>query len=189
MRAPVAAPCLLAFSCLAWCAAAPAQVPRASAVVEPHAYASLEPVPRGRVFEIAVVARIRPGFHLNAHEVSQDYLIPTQLEAALPAGFRLRETRYPPGVLRKFRFSPAKLSVYTGSVVLRMRLEALSAAPLGRRELPLALSYQACNEEACFPPVKVPVSAEIEIAPAGAAARAAHASLFPASPPKSVPAH
>ena len=69
-----------------------AQLPKASSVVEPHVYVSLAPVPRGRRFEIAVVANIRSGFHLNAHEVLQDYLIPTSLEAELPPGFRVLVT-------------------------------------------------------------------------------------------------
>src|ERR1022692_1240966 len=40
---------------------------RAASVLQPQAYVSLEPVPRGRAFEVAVVAKITPGFHVNAH--------------------------------------------------------------------------------------------------------------------------
>ena len=186
--------CLLllsvAASCLAVsCGKGPAQVtaqstplPRANMVVSPRAYVSLQPVPRGRTFELALVAKIRPGFHINAHEVLEDYLIPTALEAELPAGFRALETVYPPGVLRKLRFSATQLSVYEDSVTLRMKLQAQPDAPLGPNKLPLTLRYQACNEEACLPPVKLPVTAEFEIAPAGAAARPANPDIFAAPP-------
>ena len=190
-RAPA---CLLvlsvAASCFALsCAKGPAEVtaqstplPRANMVVSPRAYVSLQPVPRGRTFELALVAKIRPGFHINAHEVLEDYLIPTALEAELPAGFRALETVYPPGVLRKLRFSATQLSVYEDSVTLRMKLQAQPDAPLGLNKLPLTLRYQACNEEACLPPVKLPVTAEFEIAPAGAAARPANPDIFAAPP-------
>lgn len=163
------------------------QLPRASAVVAPRAYVSLAPVPRGRAFELAVVAKIRPGFHINAHEASGEYLIPTTLEAELPAGFRALGTLYPPGVLRRFKFSPAQLSVYEGSVTLRMKLQAPPDAALGARQLALTLRYQACNEEVCLPPVKLPVSAELEIAPADAPARPVHHDIFSVSPPTRTP--
>lgn len=155
---------------------------RASEVVEARAYVSLAPVPRGRAFELAVVAQIRPGFHINAHKPAETYLIPTALEAVLPPGFRRLETIYPPGVLRKFEFSPTKLSVYEGNVTLRMKLQASPEAPLGAHELALTLSYQACDNEACLPPVKLAVTADLEIAPAGAPARLAYPSIFQTPP-------
>lgn len=158
------------------------QLPRAAGVVEPRAYVSLEPVPRGRAFEVAVVAKIRPGFHINAHEVSQNYLIPTSLETELPPGFRALDTVYPPGVPRKFEFSPEKLSVYEGSATLRVKLQALPDAPLGAHQLALKLRYQACNNEACLPPVKLLVIAEFEIVPAGTPARPAHSAIFRGQP-------
>ncbi len=157
-------------------------LPRASEVVEARAYVSLAPVPRGRAFDLAVVAQIRSGFHINAHKPTETYLIPTTLEAELPPGFRRLETIYPRGVLRKFEFSPTKLSVYEGSATLRMKLQAPPEAPLGAHQLALTLSYQACNDEACLPPAKLPVIADLEIAPAGAPARLVYSSIFRTPP-------
>src|SRR5205807_10532276 len=94
-RAPA---CLLVLSVAASCFAVscgkgPAEVtaqstplPRANMVVSPRAYVSLQPVPRGRTFELALVAKIRPGFHINAHAVLADCLAPPALDPALPAG-------------------------------------------------------------------------------------------------------
>src|SRR6267378_4942212 len=59
--------------------------PPAVSVLQPQAYVSIQPVPRGHAFEIAVVAKISPGFHINAHEPSEEYLIPTKIMADLPA--------------------------------------------------------------------------------------------------------
>lgn len=180
----------LGFHCPPLGLAQGSQLPRASSVVQARAFVSLEPVPRGRVFELAVVAETRPGFHINAHQISEDYLIPTTLEAELPPGFHALATIYPPGQLRKLKFSPEKLLVYEGSITLRMRLKAASDAPLGPHQIPLSLRYQACNQEACLPPVKISVTAALEVAPAGAPARRARPDIFAVGPrPKTAQAH
>jgi thiol:disulfide interchange protein DsbD len=154
------------------------KLPPAKDVVKPKAYASLDKVPRGRAFDVAVVAEIMPGFHVNSNKPSEEYLIPTQLLPALPAGFKVLGTTYPPGKLAKFEFSEKKLSVYEGRFTLRMRIQAPAGAPLGKTTLPLALRYQACNDFACLPPVKIPVALEIELAAAGAFARPTHPEIF-----------
>jgi hypothetical protein len=154
------------------------KLPPAKDVVKPKAYVSLDKVPRGRAFDVAVVAEIMPGFHVNSSKPSEDYLIPTQLLPALPAGFKVLGTTYPPGKLTKFEFSEKKLSVYEGGFTLRMKIQAPAGAPLGKTTLPLTLRYQACNDSACLPPVKIPVALEIELAAAGASVRPIHPEIF-----------
>jgi hypothetical protein len=150
----------------------------AKTVVQLRGYASLEPVPRARRFDLAVVAAVKPGYHLNAHTVRHPYLIPTELDADLPAGFRLEQISYPPGELLKLSFSPEKLLVYTGSVTLRARVAVSGDAPLGLQKLPLVVRYQACNERMCLPPVKLPVTVEVRVVPSGTPARPAHPEIF-----------
>jgi hypothetical protein len=159
-------------------AAAQGGIPRPETVVTPRSYVSHEPVPRGREFEIAVVADIRKGFHINANKVLQDYLIPTSLEAELPKGFRLVEADYPPGKLWKFDFSPEELLVYEGRVTLRLKLEAAADAPLGTVKLPLRLRYQACNDTMCLPPVRKTFDVEFDVAAAGAKTQPLHPQIF-----------
>src|SRR5215471_20858092 len=81
------------------------QVPAARDVVKPAAFASFDPVARGKAMEIAVVMKIRDGYHVNARETTFDYLIPTDLKAEAPAGIKTGEVRYPKGALRKFSFA------------------------------------------------------------------------------------
>jgi DsbC/DsbD-like thiol-disulfide interchange protein len=161
-------------------AAAPQEsaMPPASAVVKPLAYVSLEPVPRGRTFELAVVAEIRQGFHINSHQPTEEFLIPTTLTAQLPSGFREVGTVYPRGEMLKFSFSPSPLSVYTGRVTLIVRVEAAADAPLGPQSIPLSLRYQACNDTTCLPPVKIPVEAKFTVAPASTPAKNIHPEIF-----------
>jgi hypothetical protein len=150
----------------------------ARTVVAAQGYASLDPVPRGRTFEVAVLAKIKPTYHINAHKVLDEFLIPTQVDARVPAGFRVLATEYPAGELRQFSFSAKKLAVYTGQMLVKLKLEAGSNAPLGTRQLPLSLRYQACNDAYCLPPVTIPITVSVTVVKAGSAARPAHPEIF-----------
>jgi thiol:disulfide interchange protein DsbD len=156
--------------------------PAAASVLQPQAYVSLQPVPRGRSFEIAVVAKISPGFHINAHVPSEDYLIPTKILADLSPGVFLVETTYPRGVMRAFRFSKTPLRVYEGSFTMLMKLRSNGSAPIGPQKIGLTVGYQACNQDACLPPTKVAVTADLEIAAVDAPTHPVHADIFSASP-------
>jgi thiol:disulfide interchange protein DsbD len=154
--------------------------PAAASVLQPQAYVSLQPVPRGHAFQVAVVAKISPGFHINAHVPSEDYLIPTKVTAELPAGLFVVETNYPRGVMRAFRFSKTPLRVYEGSFTILMKLRTNGSAPVGPQKIKLTVGYQACNQDACLPPTKLPVSADLEIAAAETAAKPVHPEIFSA---------
>lgn len=148
-------------------ARAPQGVPAASAVASPKARTSPSPVVRGSTFEVAVDVGILSGFHMNAHKPSEDYLIPTVLTAKLPAGFKELETTYPDGVAKKLSFADKPLLVYTDHFTVRAKVTAETSAPLGKVKLPFTLQYQACNDSVCLPPVRIPVTATIDVAAAG----------------------
>jgi thiol:disulfide interchange protein DsbD len=154
------------------------QVPSGRDVVKPEIYASLDPAGRGSSFQIAVVMKIRPGFHVNAREKSEDYLIATDLKAALPAGFSSGEVSYPKGKLEKFAFSKIPLNVYQDTVILRLPVTALASAPLGEQHIPLKLRYQACSNELCLPPVTLPLDAVVNVAASDSAAKLTHPEIF-----------
>jgi len=159
--------------------AAISQTPSAKDVVAPTALASYDPVARGMAFQVAVVMKIRSGFHVNAREVTFDYLIPTELRADAPTGFKLDNVIYPKGTLQAFAFSKdQKLNVYTDTVVLRMPLAVLKDAPLGPQHLAMKLRYQACSTEICLPPVSKNVEANFTVVAAPAAAKPANPDLF-----------
>jgi hypothetical protein len=157
---------------------APQQIPSPRDVVAPTVYVSLDPVGRGSQFEIAVVAKIRPGFHINAREKSADYLIATDLRANAPAGFQMGDVSYPKGALHTFTFSKTPLNVYEGTITLRLPATALENAPLGVQHIPLKLRYQACSTEICLPPVTLALTAALNVAASSSASKAAHPEIF-----------
>jgi len=154
------------------------QVPSGKDVVAPSAFVSLDPAGRGSTAQIAVVMKIRPGFHVNAREKSADYLIATDLKSEIPLGFSAGEVSYPKGKLEHFTFSKDPLNVYQDTVVLKMPLKILSAAPLGAQKIPLKLRYQACSTELCLPPATLSIEAVVNVAASASASKPAHPELF-----------
>jgi len=154
------------------------QIPAARDVVKPATYASFEPVARGKKMEIAVVMKIRDGYHVNARETTFDYLIPTDLKADAPTGFKTGAVSYPKGTLHKFNFTKDKpLNVYTDTVVLRLPVSVDANAPLGEQHIALKLRYQACSTDVCLPPATLPVDAVIHVS--AKESNPSHAELFP----------
>ena len=170
--------CVMAVATLISAARLLAQIPAARDVVKPAAYASFEPVARGKKMEIAVVMKIRDGYHVNARQTTFDYLIPTDLQADAPAGFKTGAVSYPKGTLHKFNFTKDKpLNVYTDTVVLRLPVSVGANAPLGEQHIALKLRYQACSTDVCLPPATLPVDAVIHVSTKES--NPSHAELFP----------
>lgn len=153
-----------------------AQIPAAKDVVQSSAYTSFDPVAPGKEFQIAVVLKIRDGYHINARKTTLEYLIPTDLKVDLPAGFKAGEVSYPDGTLKSFSFSKTeKLNVYTGTVILRLKMTAPADAPHAVQHIPMKLRYQACSESVCLPPVRQDVDTTFAVAATG---KTAHEELF-----------
>jgi thiol:disulfide interchange protein DsbD len=160
-----------------------AMPPKPSDIVSTKTYVSLDPIPRGKEFQAAVVVKINPGYHMNSHKPSDSYLIPTTVTPQLPDGYTLvGEPSYPLGKNEKFPFSPDKpLNVYTGSVTFRLKMTADEKATVGKASIPVTLRFQACNTSACLPPVKIPLTVDVNIAAAGKPAKPVNSEIFPKS--------
>ena len=159
---------------------ASAQVPSGRDVVAPTALVSYDPVARGKEFQIAVVMKIRDGFHVNARKKSAEYLIATDLKTEGATGFKIGDVTYPEGELHTFSFSKTPLNVYEHTVVLKLPVTALADAPTGAQHIPLKLRYQACSNEVCLPPVTLPVDVTVNVADTATAAHPAHPDVFQA---------
>jgi hypothetical protein len=63
-----------------------------------------------------------------------------------------------------------------------MKLRTNGAAPLGPQKIGLTVGYQACNQDACLPPTKLSVTANVEIAAVDTPAHPAHTDIFSSAP-------
>jgi DsbC/DsbD-like thiol-disulfide interchange protein len=113
---------------------------------------SVDKVPRGRPIQAVVVMDIPSGFHVNSSKPLGKFLIPTNLQIEAPTGIRVGRVIYPRALLRSFRFSKNKVSVYEGRATMRFKVTVPANFASDSAELKARLRYQSCNDEVCFPP-------------------------------------
>jgi thiol:disulfide interchange protein len=135
----------------------------------------------GKPARVAALVSIEPGWHVNAHKPTFEYLIPTVLTLKLPAGWLPEETRYPAAEMKTFSFEKMPLAVYAGDVVIVTQTEVPAGTKPGSYPVEAALRYQACNDSQCLPPVTAEAKIQITV---GAGGKPQHSNVF-ASPPTS----
>jgi hypothetical protein len=102
--------------------------------------------------ELHVRLSILKGFHVNAHEPGGGAdlpLVPTTL-AVVGEAARGATIEYPPGEEQRFAFADRPIRVYGGDVTLVVRV---TTPPPKGAAVRLHLTYQACDDSACLPPV------------------------------------
>jgi len=117
----------------------------------------------GAPAKAAVVAEIAPGYHINDHKPTLDYLIPTEVTFEASKEIAAEKVDYPKGQLVKFTFADESLSVYEGTLTVGVVLKVAPAAAAGDFALKGKLRYQACNDHACLPPASVPVELTLKV--------------------------
>jgi DsbC/DsbD-like thiol-disulfide interchange protein len=168
---------LLGCVLICWAVAGSAAV-NAPPVVEASAVLQTDAVHPGSTVQAAVVAKITPGYHINDHKPSHDYLIPTELKLDASDQVTVQEIHYPPGTPIKFEFDDAKLSVYEGTLVVHAVLKVASGTKPGDYTIKGKFAYQACNDRACFPPTSVPVELVVKVVGPKVPLKHLHGDLF-----------
>jgi hypothetical protein len=132
----------------------------------------------GSVAKAAVVAEVAPAYHINDHIPSLDYLIPTELKLEAAPPLEPGRPAYPKGTPRKFQFMDQPISVYEGRLVVGESLKIAADAKPGTYQLKGTLDYQACNDHACLPPAKLPVSLEVKVVPRSESVKHINSDVF-----------
>ena len=135
----------------------------------------------GTSFRLAVVADVKPGWHVNSHTPNEDYLIPTEVSLQSASGLSFGAPAYPAHRETTFAFSEKPMAVYEGRTVFRVAGTVDAAAAPGPRTLVTFLDFQPCDDQQCLPPARVQATLAIEVAPAGTLAKPANAELFAAA--------
>lgn len=121
----------------------------------------------GLAEKVTLRFRVEDGYHVNSSLPSSDLLIPTVLDLQPAPPLKFGKASYSPGKLVAFPFAPdEKLSVYEGEFTVTAVISAPRAAKPGEYVLSGMLKYQACSNNACFPPNEVPVELKVNVAPA-----------------------
>lgn len=144
---------------------------------EPNTYVQITGNPLmaaevGKPARVDLKFRINDGFHINSNTPRSSYLIPTKLELKVPPELGAVKITYPEGKDFVFEFAPdEKLNVYSGEFPIYVDLKLARKAKTGHHKIPGELTYQACNDRACFPPKKLPVTIEVQVSPSKSAGK------------------
>jgi len=155
-RLPLAGAARMALAAAALLAAASA--PAGAAIPRPEKaklalQAEHPAVAAGDTARISALVSIEAGWHVNSHTPTFDYLIPTELELELPAGWPRANVDYPPAKKKSFAFADVPLSVYDGDVVIAAQVKVPAGTKPGAFPIRALLHYQACDHSQCLPPV------------------------------------
>ena len=105
---------------------------------------------------VDVVLDIADGWHVNAHQPIQDYLIGTAVKSA--DGELLANVSYPEPLQRKLGFDRNELALYEGQVTMRLGLDELGdSGGNGLAVVNFNVDLQACNDTTCLAPETVTV--------------------------------
>jgi len=147
-------------------------------VVEVKTAIGADGVRPGSNIKVAALASIAPGFHINDHQPTLDYLIPTEWKVEPSGKVSVEKIVYPKGQMKKFAFSDTQLSVYEGALTVGALLKVDRKARPGTYALKGQFKYQACNDHACLPPRSVPVNLVVKVVARGAAVKRTNADVF-----------
>ncbi len=102
---------------------------------------------------MTVTINLQPGWHINAHQPLQKYLIATEIAVEPKAtNWTLGRVNYPQPERQTLGFSQQPLLVYSNQVQLESTITRKSdASPI----IPLSVNLQACNDKSCLPPENV----------------------------------
>jgi hypothetical protein len=135
-------------------AATPTPAPAAPTAAPQPVTATVEEakLDAGGTGEARVRLDIAQGYHTHANPATDKFYIATALTAQPADGITPGQPVYPPGVRRTLGFAEKPLSLYEGTVVIRLPLSADKTAAKGRHTVRAKLRVQHCNDNECFPP-------------------------------------
>ena len=110
-------------------------------------------IKKGQTVRGHVVMEIPNGLHVQSNKPLDKFLIATKLDVETPAGMRVGPITYPRARMANLKFSKGKVAVYEGRSSIRFNVTVPAGYSGGSGEIKGKLRFQACNDDACFPPV------------------------------------
>ena len=117
----------------------------------------------GSSLRMAVGVRLDPGYHVNSEAPLDDFLIPTELLIAPPEGVTLQALAFPEPFM--FTQGPLVLAVFEEAFHIGVAVTLADDLAPGEHVVPARLTYQACDETACYSPTYADFEFRIEVVP------------------------
>jgi suppressor for copper-sensitivity B len=121
----------------------------------------------GDTVRVAAVVVIDENWHIQSHQPSLEYLIPSELSFALPEGWPEPTIEWPPDKLWQSQFEAEPLAVYDGTTVVVARLQIPEDAVAGSLPLDGELYFQACDDRQCVAPTDAEAFVALTIGDSG----------------------
>lgn len=120
-------------------------------------------VDRGENAVMHIYVTVKNGFHIQAHKVNDEFIIPTTLDINTGEIVKMEQQIFPPA--KKFRLEGTAdyLLVYDGSFEISVPCRAGEKIQKGKYILSAKLHYQACNNKTCFFPKTVNFSISVKV--------------------------
>lgn len=138
----------------------PAQVSPSQAVTASAPEINLR---AGDAAEAEIKIIVAGGYHINGNPASEDYLRPTELKLEPAAKITVGKSVYPKAEMKKFDLNEKPISVYEGTVVIKLTVRADKTAAVGQTILRGKIQAQPCSDNACFPPRTIEVFLPVQV--------------------------
>lgn len=144
-----------------------AQAPQGANVVQVEACSSHARIHPGESFQVAIVIKIKQGFHINSHKPRDKFLLPTVVKFEERKGMVFGPVSYPEPQLKMFSFSTSKLSVFEGKISIFASGKLSEDISMKNVKVLGVLAYQACDDQRCFMPWNVKFEIPLMVVKAG----------------------
>lgn len=146
-------------------------------IVSAEIYLSENKLVADSTTQIAVMLNIDKDWHINSHQTSSDFLIPTEVSFNLP----VVDITYPMHEMTKLPISDESIAVYSGKVTVFAEL-SVDIAPIGEYELITEIRYQGCSEDGqCSLPETVEVRKSVDVVESGVQVEKINSEIFSAA--------
>ena len=149
-----------------------------SEIIKIKTFISKNRVHPGETFKVALLVKITPNWHIHAHELSDEFLIPTKLIFEEKEKIEVTDYYYPEPKAEKFEYSESELQIYDEEVILGALIKASHELQLGHHKLKGKFSYQPCDDKSCLPPKKIEFEISFEVVPLSQETEDIHKDIF-----------
>ena len=120
-------------------------------------------VKAGRHSEINVSIEIKNGYHIQAHEVRDEFLIPTTLEINGSKEFIIKKQVFPSSKKFKLKGTDKYLDVYDGKFEIRTFFTTQKETQRNIHHLNGKFNYQACDSIRCLFPRSIKFLIDVDV--------------------------
>jgi thioredoxin:protein disulfide reductase len=120
-------------------------------------------VQAGKQSVISVSVEVTNGYHIQAHEVRDEFIKPTTLEVDGGKKFIIQKQIFPSAKKFKLEGTDQFLDVYDGRFEIQTFFIAQKKIQMNVHHLKVKLNYQACDSVRCLFPRTIEFSIDVDV--------------------------